>query len=314
MNKEEWKMSLGFACKVAGAPIKTSDMRRPQNQPHLKHSCRMMMEVLDYMHKHDLAMYRMPSEFCPYPTHPDYPELAWKGQFKQASSKINELRERLKAYPVRLSFHPSQFILLSSPDNKITRKSIMELRWQAEMLDQLECGPEARVLLHLGGVYGEREKTKARIIKNINKLPVAIKDRFALENDDVSWGAADTLEVCQATDTPMIFDFHHHACLNQGENWEHMLQAALATWPPGVKPKTHLSSPKLMARDEKNFQAGLVRAHSDYIDPWTFARLMNRCQELKLQPFDIMLEAKAKDLAVLRLREQVDSINYQTLP
>jgi len=314
VNEDNWKDRLGFACKIAGAQIKTSDMRRPQNGPHLKYSCEMMMDVLRYMEQNNLRIYRMPSEFCPYPTHPDYPELNWKKQFKEAKGELDALRDHLKEYPVRLSFHPSQFVLLSSPNQEITRRSVHELRWQAEMLDRLECPEEARVLIHLGGVYGEREKTKQRIIRNIQKLPKVVKNRLALENDDVSWGARDTLDVCRETQTPMIFDFHHHACLNGGESWDKMLRGALKTWPKGVRPKTHLSSPKLMARDEKTLQPGPIRAHSDYIDPWMFSRLMQRCEELGLPPFDIMLEAKAKDLAVIRLREQLDSFKPHVLP
>ena len=309
-----WDQRLGFACKIAGRQIKTSDARRPQNHPHLKHSLNMLLEVLDYLEEIDVRMFRLPSDLCPYPTHPDYPELAWKAQFTQAKEEIALVRERLIDRPVRLSFHPSQFVLLSSPDRGITKRSVAELRWQAELLNQLGCGPEARVLIHLGGVYGERERTRERIIKNIEKLPKVIKERFALENDDVSWGAADALQVCQATGTPMIFDFHHHACYNHGEDWNNMLQAALQTWPSNVRPKTHLSSPKLMARSEKDFRAGPLRAHADYIDPWTYLRLIAGCERAGLPEYDIMLEAKAKDLALLKLRSQSAVLDQSTLP
>lgn len=311
---EDWGQRLGFACKIAGQPIKTSDGRKPQNNPHLRYSLSMLLDVMDYLQQTDVRMFRMPSDLCPYPTHPDYPELNWKKQFSEAKDELVQVKQRLEEQPVRLSFHPSQFVLLSSPDRGITRRSIAELRWQAELLDQLGCGPEARVLIHLGGVYGERERTRERIIKNIEKLPMVIKDRLALENDDVSWGASDTLQVCRVTGTPMIFDFHHHACLNHGEDWREMLQAALWTWPSGVRPKTHLSSPKLMAKSDKDFRAGPLRAHADYIDPWTFLRLIRESEQLRLPIYDIMLEAKAKDLALLKLRDQSTQLRPRTLP
>ena len=312
--RKDWGQRLGFACKIVGEPIKTSDGRRPQNEPHLRYSLSMLGDALDYLERIDVRMFRMPSDLCPYPTHPDYPQLNWKKQFKEAKDELEQIRERLMERPVRLSFHPSQFVLLSSPDRDITRRSVAELRWQAELLDRLGCGPEARVLIHLGGVYGERERTRERIIRNIEKLPAVIKSRLALENDDVSWGATDTLQVCQATDTPMIFDFHHHACLNHGEDWRDMLRGALWTWPAGVRPKTHLSSPRLMARDEKNYKPGPLRAHADYIDPWTFLRLQRESENMRLPEYDIMLEAKAKDLALLQLRKQSDELRSRTLP
>lgn len=310
----EWNPRLGFACKIAGESIRTSDARRPQNNPHLRYSLEMLLEALDYLQRHDIRVFRLPSDLCPYPTHPDYPDFAWRKQFQEARSEIQAVREKLEEYPVRLSFHPSQFVLLSSPDRGVTSRSVAELRWQAELLDRFGCGPEARVLIHLGGVYGERERTRERIIKQIEKLPVVVRNRFALENDDVSWGAADALQVCQATQTPMIFDFHHHACLNHGESWLDMLGGALATWPKNVRPKTHLSSPRLMARSEKDFRAGPIRAHTDFIDPWTYLRLIQACQADGLPEFDIMLEAKSKDLAVLKLREQAASFKVDTLP
>jgi len=312
--QSNWDQRLGVACKIAGKPIRTSDARRPANNPHLKFSLEMLCEALDYLESNDIRMFRLPSDLCPYSTHPNYPQLAWKQQFAQAKPQLQAVRDRLATYPVRLSFHPSQFILLSSPDRGITRRSVAELRWQAELLDLLGCPPEARVLIHLGGVYGERERTRERIIRNIEKLPQVIRRRLALENDDVSWGAADTLQVCRATQTPMIFDFHHHACLNNQEDWSEMLQAALSTWPDGVRAKTHLSSPKLMSKNEKDLRAGPLRAHADYIDPWTYLRLIAKCESLGLPEFDIMLEAKAKDLAVIRLRQQAQLLSPAVLP
>jgi UV DNA damage endonuclease len=53
-----------------------------------------------------------------------------------------------------------------------------------------------------------------------------------------------------------------------------------------------------------------LRAHADLVDPIGFERFM-----LDVAPdrdFDVMLEAKAKDLALLRLREQLAERGFRT--
>lgn len=294
----DWKRRLGFACVVAGEPhLRAADGRRPQNGPHLRHSLRGLLEVFHYLERIDVRVFRLPSGLIPYATHPDYPDLHWRKQIKEAKEEIRLVRERREELDLRLSFHPSQYVLLNSPRKEVTRSSLEELRWQSRMLDLLGCGPEARVLLHAGGVYDDRSGARERLLRNIERLPKGTKERFALENDDRLWSAAELLEICQETDTPLVFDLHHHACLNRGEPWKKMLSESLLTW-GDVRPKIHLSSPRLSGEGGFN-----LRAHADYIDPWLFSRLLHATK--KLPEFDIMLEAKKKDLALLRLREDL---------
>jgi UV DNA damage endonuclease len=293
-----WPRRLGFACVVAGKPgLRAADGRRPQNKPHLRHSLRGLLEVFDYLEEIDVRVFRLPSGLIPYATHPDYPELAWRKQIREARREINLVNQRRQELGLRLSFHPSQFVLLNSPRSEVTKNSLEELRWQARMLDLLGCGPEARVLIHAGGLYDDPLAAKERLLSNIDRLPAGVKARFALENDDRLWAAADVLEICRETETPFVFDLHHHACLNHGESWKEMLGAALATW-GDIRPKIHLSSPRLQAEKKLN-----LRAHADYIDPWLLERLLRGSRSLP--EFDIMLEAKKKDLALLQLRNEV---------
>ena len=91
-----------------------------------------------------------------------------------------------------------------------------------------------------------------------------------------------------------------------------MIAGALATWPEGVTPKIHYSTPKT-AMEEKKRKVGRrvertlvlpqLRAHADVIDPIGFEQFLAETAEGL--DFDVMLEAKAKDLALLRLREQL---------
>ena len=291
----DWNERLGFACVIEGRPgLRAADGRRPQNKPHLRHSIEMLYGVLDYLQEIDVRVFRLPSHFVPYATHPEWPRLHWKRQIREASAELRDLRGRLQENPVRLSFHPSQFVLLNSPRPEVVRSSLEELRWQSRILDLLGQGPEARVLLHVGGVYGDRPAARERMRRELDRLPRYLRSRLALENDDRLWSAREVSGLCREAEIPHIFDLHHHACLPGGESWKRAMRRALRTW-GGVRPKIHLSSPRL--QDPYN-----PRAHADYIDPWMWARLREECQTWK--PFDIMLEAKKKDLALLRLRDE----------
>lgn len=293
-------IKLGFACVIEGDKrLRASDNRKPKNSPHLKYSIQNFFKVLDYLNKIDVSVFRLPSNFIPYATHPDYPEFDWKKQLREAKFELAELRTRLKEQPVRLSFHPSQFVLLNSPTTQVINNSIKELEWQSTILDKLECSAEARVLLHVGGAYDNRQAALERLYDNIeNKLSASVLQRLAFENDDRIWSAREVVQICRDTGLPMIFDLHHHACLNTGEDWRQILQEAIHTWPEGVRPKIHLSSPRLQtSRNNLN-----LRAHSDYIDPFLYSRFLSACAEKRINHFDIMLEAKRKDLALLALR------------
>lgn len=68
-----------------------------------------------------------------------------------------------------------------------------------------------------------------------------------------------------------------------------------------MTPKVHFSSPRLDAGKDGRFPD--LRAHADLIDPIAFEGFL-RYTAAGLD-LDVMLEAKAKDLALLRLREQL---------
>ena len=96
-------------------------------------------------------MYRLSSDLAPYATHPDMPQF--HGMVAESVAELRAIGARAKELDIRLSFHPSQFVLLNSPDPELTRKSIWDLSSQAEMLDRMELGPDAVLVTHVGGTY-----------------------------------------------------------------------------------------------------------------------------------------------------------------
>lgn len=322
-------MRLGFAVKVLGASgniatviegdgLPSNDARRWQSGPHVRESIAHVRAIFEYMRKADLHMYRMSSDFAPYLTHPDMPQF--HTQLDEARDELAALGRVAREYDIRLSLHPSQYILLNALDENVARKSIADLNAQAQILDAMECRPEAVVVTHVGGVYGDRESGIARFIERHKTLPEATRRRLVVENDDVSYGVSDTLRIHQQTGCPVVFDNLHHFCLNpDGMTMRDALRAALATWPAGVTPKIHYSSPDTAFTPEvvkekgntgrertvKKLRAPRTKAHADFINPMEFVLFCETVGVEAARPFDVMLECKAKDVALLRLRREL---------
>lgn len=307
MAKREWPRRLGFAVKVVGREgLKSNDSRRWHSNPHVRTSIEYMQAILDYLDQVDIRMYRISSDFVPYCTHPDMPRF--HGQIAECRGDLAALGRVARERGIRLSLHPSQYVLLSALDPAISEKGIWDVNSQAELLDAMEQGPEAVVVLHLGGAYGNKDAAIARFVENYPRLSEAGRRRLVIENDETIYSVQDCLRVHEAVGVPLIFDHQHHH-LNPGTlQMGDACRAVLRTWPAGVQPKVHFSSPKLdsrtVLRGKKEVLAPpLLSQHADYVHPWEFAGFL---REVGPEPFDVMLEAKMKDEALLKLRGDLD--------
>ena len=334
-------MRLGFAVKVIGqngntatitadTGMPSNDARRWQSGPHVRQSVAYVREIFHYLHKADIHMYRMSSDFAPYLTHPEMPQF--HGQLEEAKDELADLGALAREYDIRLSLHPSQYILLNALDEEVARKSIADLNAQAKILDALGCGPEAVVITHVGGVYNDRAESLARFIRRYKELPEETRRRLVVENDDVSYSVADVLRIHRETGCPVVFDNLHHFCCNpERMSMRDALSAALSTWPEGVTPKIHYSSPSTnfepLIEKEKGasgrertvtrLRVPRLKAHADFINPLEFTLFWETVGGDHLRPFDIMLEAKAKNIALLRLRRELarlsESLTFVTI-
>ncbi len=297
---------LGFAVKALGADIPSHDTRKHQNSPHLRVSLEYFDRMLDYLSESRIGLYRLSSEFAPFLTHPDRPQF--HRQIEETQADIAKLAEKITKIGVRLSFHPSQYILLNSPDEALTERSVRDLDWQARLLEMFGQGREGTVVLHLGGVYDDRAASIDRFCQRYDQLPAHIRRHLALENDDTRFSVADVFKAHEQTGVPVVFDFQHHHCLNpEGMGLRESMERAISTWPEGIVPKVHFSSPrtelrtverKVKGKKVASLQPPLTTQHADFINPFEFAYFLRETAGLS---FDVMLEAKAKDLAVLRL-------------
>jgi UV DNA damage endonuclease len=303
-------MRLGFvAISVARPELKSHDGRRWQNQPHLSVSLAYLRDMFAYLAEAGIHMYRMSSDLAPYATHPDLPQF--HNQVAECQAELAALGAMARGQDLRLSFHPGQHVVLNSPDPALVAHSAADLIVQAGILDAMGLGPEAVVVTHMGGVYEDRGAARARFGENYARLPAAVQARLVLENDDVRFGVADTLWVHTQTGIRLVFDNLHHRLLNP-DNLPPLeaLALALATWPDGVRPKIHWSSPRTELNVEKTAGGGPPHIrpprwnnHADYVNPFECIDFLRAARGLR--PFDMMLEVRAKDLALLRLRRDL---------
>ena len=302
-------MRLGFVVKPLGRPeLKSHDSRRWQNNPHLSVSLAYLRDVFTYLVEAGITMYRISSELAPYATHPDMPQF--HHQVEECAAELAQLGAMARAARLRLSFHPGQHVVLNSPDPDTARLSASDVIVQASILDGMGLGPEAVVVTHLGGIYGDRAAARERFVRAFEALPEATRRRLVLENDDTRFDVSDILWVHERTGLRLVFDNLHHRLNDDGRSPRDALAACLATWPPDVRPKIHFSSPRTEWRVDEGDAANPTRIqrsrwnyHSDYVNPFEFIDFLRMAEGLR--PFDVMLEVRAKDLALLQLRQDL---------
>jgi UV DNA damage endonuclease len=247
---------------------------------------RALLAAIAYCSRNSIGAFRVNSRIFPLKTHPQagyrLAELPEHGAIEQM---YRQAGQAAAAENIRLTFHPDQFTLLSSPDDGVTRRSLDELRYHAEVAEFI--GADV-ITLHGGGAYGDKPAALQRLATALEHLPHPIRSRLVLENDDRIYTPADLLPVCAATGIPFVYDVHHHRCLADGLTIEEVTARALATW--SREPLFHLSSPR------DGWQSANPRPHHDFIDPDDVPPCW-----LPLH-ITVEVEAKAKEVALRRLQ------------
>lgn len=306
-------MRLGFAVKVLSfGGLPSHDARRHVSGPSLGVSLDMLEAILEALDDLDIRFYRMATALAPYASHPDLPRF--RDQPARYAERLAQVGARSRSLGIRLSTHPGQYTVLNSEDERVQRLAVVELEVQAEVMDGMGLGPEAIVVLHVGGSAGGRDAAFSRFEAGFSMLSEAARARVVIENDDRTFSLSDVLVLSERVGRPVVWDVHHHHC-NDPERIpdREALRLAMATWPAGVVPKMHFSTArsdleervrKVGRRVERTVVAPPQRAHADLIDAHAFEAFLTGTAA-DVGELDVMLEAKGKDLALLRLREQL---------
>lgn len=247
------------------------------------------LKVLDYNVQNNIKVYRMSSDSFPWMSEYRFQDLP---NFNKIQDLLIEIGNKIKSNNIRTSFHPGPFNILGSENPNVVTKTIKELDKHSELLDlmQLDQSTYYPVNIHIGTTKPTRELAAQRFCDNFHLLSESSKKRLTVENDDSPNQYSVKLLydlVYKQIGIPIVFDQHHYNYGDKDQSMKEALELALSTWK--TKALTHMSSPKTI-EDPK----GLVTAHADYI--------YERIETFGLE-FDCEIEAKAKDLAVIKYRK-----------
>ena len=248
------------------------------------------LKVLDYNLKNHIYIYRLSSDSFPWMSEYEFSDLP---NFKLIQVLMSQIGDKIKSSNIRVSYHPGPFNVLASENPDVVEKTIKELNKHAELMDLMGLDRTTfyPINIHINTTKPTREEAAERFCKQFERLSESCKLRGVVENDDgqnqysvkmlYDW-------VYAKIGTPITFDQHHFNYGPQDQSMEEALRLAHSTWKTRVL--THMSSPKTLEDT-----SGKQTAHADYI-----------YEEIKTfgLDFDTEIEAKAKDLAVIRYRNQ----------
>jgi len=240
--------------------------------------------MLRFNVKHHILFFRITSDLVPFASHPIC-QFGWQGFFQD---KFREIGNFIKTHGIRISVHPDQFTLINSLDIGVFERSHEELRYHAQVLDLMGLDTSAKMQIHVGGAYGNREKSITRFIERFGLIDEMIKGRLVVENDDRIYKIEDCLTIHVETGIPVLFDVFHHEVNNSGKTIREVLDLVSETWKEsdGI-PMVDYSSQR---SDERKGR------HSQSIDPKAFRDFL---KETKPFDFDLMLEIKDKEKSAL---------------
>ncbi len=264
-----------------------------------------LMTLIKWNQQHHIKVFRLSSDIFPHMSNPMLPFYG----FQFAEEKLKAIGALANKYGQRLTFHPGQYNVLGTPNPKYLDKTIIELNRHAEILDLMDQGKNGVMVIHGGGMYGDKEATKRRWVENFGKLSPSAAERLVLENCEKCFNLRDCLDVSAMIlekydhSLPIVLDSHHYTCYTilhpdePQEAVEDMIPEVLDTWAlREMKPKFHVSEQG----------SGRVGHHSDLIE--VMPQYMIDIPELYGVKIDIMIEAKHKEKAIFRLYEKYQEL------
>ena len=300
-------LRLGLCCLFRDEPIKfrrttaaaLGKMKRRDALAKLGRLCaanaESLMAALRFCADHGIGCFRVNSQILPLKTHPvhgfDAIDLPGGDEIIQHYKDCGIFAAE---NGLRLCFHPDQFVVLNSQRPEVVEASIRELEYQAEVAEWI--GADV-VNIHGGGAFGDKTKALADFARSLDRLSSRVRSRLTVENDDRIYSPSDLLPICRAKKIPLVYDAHHHRCNPDELTVEDATRQAIATW--NREPLFHISSPL------DGWKGPKPGRHHDFIDPNDFPQCWRGLE------VTVEVEAKAKEVAVLKLMHRLGSVHSQ---
>ena len=247
-----------------------------------------LLQILKWNTENGIKLFRLSSEFFPWASEYKFEDLP---QFLRIRTLLSGAGHYAQSVGMRINSHPGPFNVLTSPKESVVQNTIVDLELHGKIFDlmRLEKSPYNNINIHCNGVYGDKKSAMDRFILNFQRLSPSVQTRLTVENDDKEsmYSVKDLMYIHENTGIPIVFDYHHHKFCTGGLSEEEALKLAVSTWPKGITPEVHYSESKSLHENNTKIKP---QAHSDYINA------LPNTYELDL---DIMVESKAKELAIL---------------
>ena len=247
-----------------------------------------LLTMLKFNVKNNLLFFRITSRLIPFASHPIM-DFDWKDYFKD---NFNEISKFIHENDIRISMHPGQFVVINSKNTEVFERGLNELKYHSEFLDIINLNNTAKMQVHVGGVYGDKETSMERFIERYKSLDKNIKRRLVIENDEKSYNLSECLEISNQTKIPVLFDYFHHKLNNTGEDLEGCFENFTKTW----KTKDGLSLVDYSSQNPEKTKG----THIESINIDHFKNFLKKTSNFD---FDIMLEIKDKEASALKAVE-----------
>jgi UV DNA damage endonuclease len=266
----------------------------------IKSNLECLMQTLEWNYEHDIFNFRITSDFVPLASHPIC-QYNWQNHFE---NELRSVGRYAMSKSMRISMHPGQYTLLNSLKESVVENSIKDLEYHVDVLDLMKMNSSAKIQIHVGGVYGDKDSAIKRFISTYENLDYRIRKRLVIENDERSYSLTDCVRINESTGIPVVYDTLHHEAKNNNESIQDAIEICSETWnrEDGI-PIIDYSS------QEPNKRIG---KHAESIDIMHFRQFL---EESKPYDFDIMLEIKDKEASALHaVREAKNDSRFKSKP
>ena len=256
-----------------------------------------LLHILKWNKENGITFFRLSSDFFPWASNYKFEELP---QFNSIKAELEISGKFAIDNGIRITSHPGPFNVLVSPREHVVENTITDLEIHGRVFDLMGLSqtPYNKLNIHCNGVYGDKISAMDRFCKNFKRLSPSVQSRLTVENDDKAsmYSVKDLMYIHERIGIPIVFDYHHHKFNTGGLSEEEALKLAMSTWPDGIKPAVHYSESKALHEENDKIKP---QAHSDYI---------NALPNLYGMDVAVMVEAKAKELAILPFIKKVSKL------